>query len=114
MALDPALLAATTGVMSGGFIGAIGTIWSARKKVPAERDSIIVSGAETAVLALEKTLEAETRRADRAEAVVAQRDEALARKDERISALESRLDALQSALDAARDELHAILTAPTD
>ncbi len=109
--IDESLLTgALTGVMGGGFLGALGALWTAKKKVPAERDSIIVTGAETAVLSLERTLAAETKRADRAEAVVAKKDEALARKDARIEALERKLDALQAALDAAREELHSILT----
>lgn len=111
--LDPALVAASTGVMSGGFIAAAVSVYTARKKVPAERDSLIVAGAETAVVSLERTLNAETRRADRAEAMVLVRDEQLARKDARITALEGRLDILQSHLDAARQELHDILTQPT-
>ncbi len=112
MDVSPLLLAASSGVMGGGFIGAAVSVDTAKKKVPVERDSIIVTGAETAVVALEKTLAAETKRADRAEATVAVRDEQLNRKDARIAALEERLDQLQAALDAARDELHAILTQP--
>ncbi len=104
------LTGVATGVMGGGFLGALTTVWTARKKVPVERDSIIVTGAETAVLSLERTLAAETKRADRAEAVVLAKDEALARKDARIEALERKLDALQQALDAAREELHSILS----
>lgn len=108
--MNTVFMAIATGVMSGGFIGALVSIYTARRKVPAERDSIIVSGAETAVLSLERTLAAETRRADRAESVIVDCNEALARRDARIEALESRLDGLQKLLDEARAELHAILT----
>lgn len=41
--------------------------WRAKKTVPAERDNIIVTGAETAVQSLERSLQAETARADRLE-----------------------------------------------
>lgn len=99
-----------SGVLGGGLIGALVTVYTAKKKVPAERDSIVVSGAETAVLALERSLAAENRRAERAEAALKDRKAELDRKDERIAALELRLDQLQAALDAARDELHSILT----
>lgn len=99
-------------VLGGGFVTACVALYTARRKVPVERDNLIVSGAETAVLSLERTLAAETRRADRAEAKVASLEEALARKDRRIEALEKRLDDFQTALDMAREELHAIRTAP--
>jgi predicted RNase H-like nuclease (RuvC/YqgF family) len=98
-------------LLSGGFVGALVALYSARKKVPVERDNLIVSGAETAVVSLERTLAAETRRADRAEAKVSSLEDALARKDARIEALEQRLDGLQRVLDHARAELHAIRTA---
>lgn len=98
--------------MSGGFLGTILSIYKARQSGPAERDSIIVAGAERSVLSLERSLNAETQRADRAEAALGKSDEALLRKDARIVALETRLDALQAALDAARDELHTILSIP--
>lgn len=112
-----------TALLGGGGTAALVSVYSARKKVPAERDSIVVTGAETAVLTLEKTLAAETRRADRAEAQLVERtaeverkdrqlamkDSQIARKDERIANLEARLDRLQELLDEARDELHAII-----
>jgi hypothetical protein len=97
------LTVAITALLSGGLVTALVSIYTARKKVPAERDSIAVSGAETAVMSLERSLEAETRRADRAEAKVI-------KQDERISVLESKLDELQIALDGARAELYSILS----
>lgn len=101
-----------TGILSGGFIGALVSVYTAKKKVPAERDSLIVTGAETAVSTLEKTLAAETRRANRAEEANGELHAALARRDERIERLETRLDDMQRALDDARDELHRIITSP--
>jgi predicted RNase H-like nuclease (RuvC/YqgF family) len=109
---NPTLIGLLSIILGGGFIGALVALYTARKKVPVERDNLIVSGAETAVLSLERTLAAETRRADRAEAKVATLEDALARKDRRIEALEKRLDDFQAALDLARAELHAIRTAP--
>lgn len=88
-------------MLSGGGAGYWISAWQARKKVPAEVDSIIVMGAESAVTSLGASLVAETSRADRAELAVAERDE-------KIEALESKIDDLQHALNLLRDELHAI------
>lgn len=105
MTQNPILVALITGVMSGGIIGALTTLWVAWKKTPVERDSIIVGGAETAVLALEKSLAAEIRRADRAEAREAQKDAQLERMREQ-------LEAAQATLDQVRAELHELLKKP--
>ena len=99
-------------ILGGGLIGAYVTYYTARQKVPREADSLIVSGAETAVSTLERSLAAETRRADRAEARAASLEEAIERKDARINALEARLDTMQAMLDDARSELHAIIAMP--
>ena len=101
--MDPILLATlASGVLGGGVFGAGVSLWTAKRKVPAEVDSIIVTGAETAVVALQGTLSAETRRADRAEKTVTQ-------QYERIENLERRLDQLQQLLDDARNELRSII-----
>ncbi|WP_405056958.1 hypothetical protein OG474_29990 [Kribbella sp. NBC_01505] len=86
--------------LGGSLVTGIATYVVQRKKAPAEIDSIIVNGAETAVVALKAVLEAESARADRAEA---ERDRAL----EREAKMEVRLDAMQTMLDEARGELHA-------
>ncbi|GAB3830238.1 hypothetical protein [Kribbella italica] len=94
--------------LTGTAVAGVVAAWTARKKVPVERDSIIVNGAETAVVALTAVLAAETARADRAEA---DRDHAIADRDaerERRMAVELRLDAIQAALDDAREELRSI------
>lgn len=70
-----------------------------RRKVPAEVDSIIVTGAEKTVAAAVAVAEAEGRRADRAEA----RNVEL---EARIEMLEGKLASAQSLLDAVRQELH--------
>lgn len=98
---EQVLLALAGGVASGGLIGAGATAYTAKKKVPAEVDSIIVTGAETAVQSLQASLAAETARAERAEAQVRERDA-------RIDALEAKIDVLYTALDAVRDELIAL------
>ncbi|GAA2037291.1 hypothetical protein GCM10009740_31300 [Terrabacter terrae] len=105
------LPAIVTGLLGGGFITGGVAIYRARKTAGPERDSIVVGGAETAVLSLEKSLAAETKRADRAEAALVERDRQLAAKDARIAALEKRIDTLQAALDSMRAELHQIRTA---
>lgn len=97
-------------LLSGGFLTALGSLWTIKNKGPLERQNLIVSGAESAVASLDRSLEAETRRADRAEARVVQLEEAMAAKDARIEALERRLDDFQAALDVARAELHSIRT----
>jgi len=96
VALEQILTTAVAGFAGGGALTGAVAVYAARKKVPAERDSIIVNGAETAVVALQAVLQAETARADRAEA--------------RCAALELKLDAIQAALDEARTELHSILS----
>lgn len=101
--MDMSLVTAVSGVLSGGLLGSLATVYTARQKAPAERDSITVTGAETAVRSLERSLAAETVRADRAEAAVLVRDQ-------RIEAMQVRLDGLQSALDEVRAELHAIIS----
>lgn len=95
-------------IASGGLVGALVSWYAAKKKVPVERDSIIVTGATSAVTALQAVVEAESKRADRAEARVAELEAQLHRKDERIEALEFRLDIMQAALDEAREELRSI------
>jgi uncharacterized protein YlxW (UPF0749 family) len=100
---DTAELIATAalGTGGGGLVGHLISGWATRKKIPAEVDNLIVEGAEIAVQTLSQTLVAETARANRAEALVRQRDA-------KIEALEAKIDALQTALDAVREELHAI------
>lgn len=72
-----------------------------RTKLPVELDNMIATGSETAVKALIQALDAETARAERAEAQVRE-------KEQKISALEERVEALQQLLDDLRAELHAI------
>lgn len=103
------LIAIVTGVMGGGLITAGVSLYRAKKTATAERDNIIVTGAETAVLALQKTLTAETARADRAEKKNEELREEMRQKEQRIAQLENKLDTIQSALDEARDELHAFV-----
>lgn len=98
------VLAIVPALMSGGLVGAIMSFHSARKKLPVEIDSIIVTGAEAAVASLARSLEAETRRADRAE--LENR-----RLECQIEGLRSRLDLLQTSLDLAREEIATILHA---
>lgn len=104
------LVAAASTVLSGGGVAAFVSLYTAKRKVPAERDAIAVGGAETAVLSLERSLKAETRRADRASEEVVRLQDVIAQRDARITALEKRLDDMQVALDRARDELHALVT----
>lgn len=78
--------------LGGSALAGLVAVYTARRKVPAEVDSIIVNGAEKAVVALQAVLQAETARADRAEA--------------RVEALEAKFDAVQGLLDEAREELH--------
>lgn len=102
------LVPAVVAILSGGFVGACVAVYRAKQTVPAERDNLVVSGAETAVLSLERSLAAETRRAERAEASLVMRDEVIAAKERRIEALERQLEKAQQLLDAVREELHEI------
>lgn len=102
------LSAIITTLLSGGLIGALVTLYTARQKVPLERDSLIVGSAQTAVESLEAALAAETRRADRQEARACRLQEIIDHKDQRIEALQARLDRLQKALDDTRAELQEI------
>ena len=78
----------------GGLIGAGSSLWVSAKKTPAEVDSIIVNGASTAVQALAHSLAAETARADRAEAKVAD--------------LSAQFELIQDQLNIAREQLHSL------
>lgn len=93
-------------ILGGGLITALNSVWQAKKKVPAERDAIAVTGAETAVMSISRALDAAEARAVRAEA---EANELRAR----VQALEERLVKLQKALDETRDELHSILEKDT-
>lgn len=97
-------------ILGGGLTGSLVSLYAAKRKVPVERDAIAVSGAETAVLALERSLAAETRRADRADAEVIRLQGVVEARDARIAALEKRLDEVQESLDGVRAELHQIIT----
>jgi len=88
-------------VLGGGLITAMREVWTARKTVPAERDSVVATGAETAVSSLMVSLKAETARANRAEA---ERDHLL----ERVGELESQLKIAQGALDEANRQMSEI------
>lgn len=121
MDMQSLITAAATGVLGGGFLSSLGTLYAVRRKTPVERDSIIVTSAESAVAALATAMgsEKEARERDVAQlkAALADRDEhierlerELIRKDERIDALERRLDVLQDALDQARREVMSLRT----
>lgn len=95
-----------TGLIGTGAGGALGhglALWTARKRVPAEVDSIIVTGAETTVQAALSVAAAEAARADRAEAKVQE-------QEVHIERLLGQVEQLQAALNLVRDELHALRT----
>ncbi len=96
--LEGLLLPVVIAILGGG--GLVGFLsWLiARKKAPAEVDSIVVQSAETAALSLQKSLIAETNRADRLALEIE-------RKDKRIAALEARIESMQRLLDDMRTEL---------
>jgi predicted nucleic acid-binding Zn-ribbon protein len=103
------LAACAAAVLSGGGVGAFASLYAAKRKVPAERDSIAVAGSENAVLAIERSLAAETRRADRAEREVVRLQDLVSERDARITALEHRLDDVQASLDQARGDLASLI-----
>lgn len=111
--MNDVLVAVVSGVLSGGLLASVVALYRARKTVPAERDNIVVQSAETAVLSLQRSLAAETRRADRAEAEMIRKDKVITEKERRIEELERRLDTVQQMLDDVRAELHQIRTSTT-
>jgi hypothetical protein len=102
------LIAIVSAVLGGGGASAAVALFKAKKTTGAEVDSIIVGGAEKAVLTMKQALEASqhetnTVRADR-DRLTAE----VARKDDRIRDLEMRLDGVQALLDAARADIAAL------
>lgn len=85
-------------LLGGGLITALATLYKTRRTVPVERDSIIVTGAQGAVLSLETALRHETARADRAE-----------RESERLRAekehLLAKIEEMQAKITALQDDL---------
>jgi hypothetical protein len=94
----PVIVQLVAPFVGGTAVAGLASYAIARRKAPAEVDSIIVTGAQNAVIALEAVVRAETARADRAEA--------------RLLAMEAKFDAVQGLLDEARAELHAYRTTP--
>lgn len=99
--MQETILVGLLGAGGGGALGHALALWTARKKVPAEVDSIIVTGAETTVQAALSVAAAEAARADRAEAKVAE-------QSAHIERLIAQVEQLQTALNAVRDELHTL------
>lgn len=108
--LEGLLLPAISFILGSGGIATVLAWLVARKKAPAEKDSIVVQSAETAALALQKSLAAETARADRETQRADRLQAEVERKDKRITLLETRLDAMQSTLDEMRRELESLRT----
>lgn len=86
--LVPALV---TGILGLGGGGAGVSLWVAKKKTPVEVDNLSISGATSAVVALNTALAAETKRADRAERENVQLRARLAEAEQKLSAAEAKL-----------------------
>ena len=99
---ESGLVAVLVMLLGGGFLGSTVTLLRYRKTGSAERDSFIAQGSEAAVSSLKVALDQETKRADRAEA-------ALLDRDKRIEHMQRQLDAAQTALDELRHEMTALL-----
>ncbi len=95
--LLPVVLALLSG---GGLVGFLGWLL-AKKKAPAERDSIVVQSAETAALSLTKSLDAETKRADRLQSENDEKDAELRRLRAEVQRLRDQVSDLLVRLDAA-------------
>lgn len=99
-------------ILGGGFLGAVATLVTSRAvagktraeaagvaaKTPAEVDSIVVQGAEAAVLTMRAALESATAR-------IAELEADRARDRQRIADLESRLDELRAKVERAERAL---------
>lgn len=97
--MSPELVTALVGgAGAGGLITAGTAAWRASRTVPAERDSIIVQGAETTVQGALKLAQAEAARADR-EAARADRAEA------KVESLLAQLEQAQTLINHIRAEL---------
>lgn len=110
------LLEVIIAILGGGsLVAAVLTYVIAKRKAPAEVDSIVVSGAESAVLSLQRAVDVERGLRERAEREnahlrdeLAERDRRLRERDRRITALEAQLDKCQQTLQDARDQIHAL------
>lgn len=106
--MEALLVPIIVALLGGGALTALVTYLNAKRRAPAEIDSIVVQGAEAAVLSLQRAVDAANARAND---VAVERDRLaaeIARKDQRIMALETQLDRLQKMLNDARDEIAAI------
>lgn len=112
--MDPAQIAVTivVALLGGGIVGAIGSLIVGRatarktiaeaqaidRRLPAEVDSVVVQGAEAAVLTMERALESATGRIRQLEQ---ERDADRAR----IRELEAKVERLQQQVEAAEQSL---------
>lgn len=111
-----------TGLLSGGFVGAVATLVTSRSvarktnaeehalrsRAPAERDNIIVTGAEAAVLTMKAALESAQTRIGELERDRESDRRRIVELEQRIDSLRSRVDVAETALGEARalgDEL---------
>lgn len=103
-------------VLGGGLLTAVAQLVKARsvaaggranvtQLIPAERDSVIVGGAETAVTILRNTLADVHNEATRLAKRVAELEAQLANRDQQIARLEDRLRRAEDELRAVADEL---------
>lgn len=92
---------------------------AANLKAPAEKDVIIVTGAQSAVLMMEQAAkaardEADRKQAelDRANAKISDLEEKLRSRDEKIDALEDQIRKIQRELDSAAEQIQLLRSKP--
>ena len=107
-----------TGLLSGGIFGAIGALISSRAvsrktnaeaqglaaKLPAEVDSVVVQGAEAAVLTMKAALDSATGRIAQLEAERDADRQRIADLEAKVKRLEGKVNAAERALASAREE----------
>lgn len=113
---DLAVLA-VTGLMGGGLIRGVAELINGRSlarktdteahtlaaKLPAEIDSVVVQGAESAVLTMKSALESAERRIGDLEADRANDRKRIAELEEKVKDLEAKVQRAEAALGEARD-----------
>jgi uncharacterized protein YlxW (UPF0749 family) len=111
MGIETLIVAVMSTLLGGGLLTALTTLYRARRTVTVERDSIIVTGAHGAVLALEKSLHAESARADREAADNVRLRTEIFSLEAKMDAMQDTIAGLQNALDEMRSHLSTVASA---
>jgi chromosome segregation ATPase len=120
--VSPLLVVGITGVLGGGMFGGIASLISSRAtaknftaqqkaidvKLPAEVDSVVVSGAEQAVLSMGRALDAAERRIAELERREIEAERIIAELRRELATLRVQIDDCNTALDQAEAKVTAL------